>query len=242
VNRGDNKKALTCSGTTSNHQLVISDLTGSDNQVWRIENTYNNLFKISNKQYPTAMLLVSSDVTSGKKAEVTISGKGSPFGWNVAEVCELKVEAFKPNLIPGTIEAEDFDKGCPGEAYFDRDEVNADGEYRPDQWVDIEKSMAGGYGINKTGNGEWMSYTINVSKPATYTIALHVTSDSDNSKVHIEYDGADKTGTIPVPNTGRQNWNVVKTNLKMEAGVHVIKLFIDGWGLNLDKMVFEEVK
>jgi hypothetical protein len=68
INRVGNKKTLTCGGTACNHQLVISELTRGHNQVWRIENTYNNLFKVSNKQYSALILLVSSDITSGKKA------------------------------------------------------------------------------------------------------------------------------------------------------------------------------
>ena len=120
--------------------------------------------------------------------------------------------------------------------------MNAGGEYRPEQGVDIEKNPAGGYSISRTGRGEWLSYSVTVNKPATYTISVYLNSDSDNGKLHLEYDDANKTDVISVPNTGRLNWSVVKTTLKLDAGQHMFKLFIDGNGLDIDKMIFEEVK
>lgn len=240
VNRGDNKVLTLVTANAPKYELVLSDASGKDNQVWKMENSYSELYRISNKQIPSVLLSVS-DIVEGKNAVVT-SGKMAPFDWRIAEVCELKTEAFKSNLIPGIIEAENFDKGCPDEAYFDRDEVNAGGEYRTDGGVDIEKNPAGGYNISRAGRGEWLSYTVSVNKPATYTISVYLNSDSDNGKFHLEYDGVNKTDTIAVPNSGRLNWSVVKTTMKFDAGQHVIKLFIDGNGLNIDKMDFSETK
>ena len=51
------------------------------------------------------------------------------FVWKLMEVCESKKKFLpkvlfpKPHTIPGTIEAEDYDTGCPGDAYYDSDKL-----------------------------------------------------------------------------------------------------------------------
>ena len=69
------------------------------------------------------------DHTEGSKAELIDSKNGS-IKWQLMEVCEMKQEAYKPHIIPGIIEAEDYDYGCPGDVYYDSDEINQGGRYR----------------------------------------------------------------------------------------------------------------
>jgi hypothetical protein len=241
LNRENGERALECN--TSDHSLVISRVAGKDNQLWKIEEAHNALFRISNKQLPNMVLSVNTALAEGNKAELVNVEKGSSFGWNLMEVCETKQEAFKPNTIPGTIEAENFDTGCPGDAYFDRDGINQGGQYRPSEGVDIEKCAAGGYNVGWTHAGEWMAFTITVSKPATYQISFHIASAYDSGKLHLECDGADKTGIISIPNTsGFQNWEVIKRTVKLDAGQHVLKLVVDGDYFNLDKMILAEME
>ena len=243
-NREDDRKVLACNSTDSGNQVpVTEDFSGKDNQQWKIENTYLGLYQISNKQYPSLLISVKMPIAEGSKAELVSSGTGTPLGWGLMEVCELKPEAFKLHTIPGTIEAEDFDKGCQEDAYFDTDDINQGGAYRPNEPVDIDICSAGGYCIGWTNTGEWMTYTVNVRKSSTYQVSFFIASPSDNAKLHLEVDGKDKTGTFPIPNTaGYQNWNVVKKTIKLDSGRHLLKLVVDSAGLNIDKMVFEEIK
>jgi alpha-L-fucosidase len=241
LNREKDDCAFECS--TADHILAISHITGKDNQLWKMENSYNGLIKISNKQFPDMILSVPSPIKEGAKAGFLASVKGASFGWKLLEVCEMKQEAFKPHTIPCTIEAEDFDAGCPGEAYYDRDNVNEGGQYRLNVGVDIEKCSAGGYNVGWTHAGEWMAYTVTVNKSATYQVSFNIASSYDSGKFHLECDDADKTGIISVPNTqGFQNWQVIKKNLTLDVGQHVLKLVVDGDLWNIDKMVFEEIK
>jgi hypothetical protein len=241
LSRGNDKELFECN--ISSHDLVISNDNGMDNQLWHIENAHNGLFNISNKQFPTMTLSVNSDLTEGNKAGLLNSENGSTLGWKLVEVCEMKQEAFKANTIPGTIEAEDFDMGCPGEAYYDKDDINEGGQYRLNVGVDIERCSAGGYNVGWTHTGEWMAYTLTVNKSATYQIAFHIASSYGSGKFHLECDGADKTGIISIPDTkGFQNWQVIKHTVHLEAGQHVFKLVVDGDYFNLDKMVFEELQ
>jgi len=147
INR-ENNKALTC----INNTLALSNFSEKANQLWKIENAYYGLYKISNKQYPSLILSVNGSSAVGNRLVVTNTGN-SVFNWQLEEVCDLKVQAFKSHTIPGTIEAEDFNTGCPGEAYSDRDELNFGGEYRTNEGVDIEK-YDGGYDITRTAEDE----------------------------------------------------------------------------------------
>jgi len=226
-NRNNGNKVLEVKNDKS---IAISDISRKDQQVWKIENTFNGLLKISNKQYAEVLLTVNID-------------KETVSGWKVMEVCETKQEAFRNNSIPGTIEVEDFDKGCPGDAYYDRDEANAGGQYRTSEGIDIENCAAGGFNIGWTNNGEFMAYTVTVSKAATYQASFFVATPSDNTKLHLECDGVDVSGVILVPNTGGyQNWQAVQKSVKLEAGQHVLKLVVDEAPVNMDKMIFEEIK
>lgn len=241
LNRSDLSSALEVSEAG---KLAVATISGKDNQVWKISNSFNGLLKITNKKYPLISLSINDNVSAGKEAGIIDSKTSTKnFGWSLVEVCELVQEAYKPNNIPGTIEAEDFDKGCPGDAYFDRDENNMGRQYRLDQGVDIEVCTNGGFDVFRTIPGEWMAFTVNVSKTASYEISFQIACTSDNARLHIECDGVDKTGNVIMPATnGRQNWNTVKSTIKLEAGKHILKLVFDGPGLSIDKMIFEESK
>jgi hypothetical protein len=170
LNRKDNTKALACNiSGTSDNVLAISDISGKDNELWKIENTFNGLYKIINKQFPSYVLTYSSSFAEGNWVEIIKAEIGVYSGWNLKEVCELKREAFKPNIVPGTIEAEDFDIGCPEDACFDKDEINSGGQYRLNQPVDIDTCSAGGYLVGWTNAGEWLAYSINVRKSSAYS-------------------------------------------------------------------------
>jgi hypothetical protein len=61
--------------------------------------------------------------------------------------------------------------------------------------------------------------------------------------VHLECNGEDKTGVIAIPNTGGyQKWQVLKKKMRLDAGKNLLKLVVDGDGVNLDKMVVEEIR
>lgn len=240
-NRENDEKILECS--SPDHSLIISNFTRKDNQYWKIDDERNGFFKISNKQFPKMILSVIGTIAEGNRAGLINSENGSSYVWKLMEICELKQEAFKSHTIPGTIEAEDYDTGCPGDAYFDSDEINQGGRYRSNDGVDIDTCSTGGFTLGWTRTGEWLKYTVNVSKSATFQISCSVASSYNSGKLHLECDGSDKTGIISIPDTkGFQKWEVIKHKIKLDVGLHVLKLVVDGDLLNLDKMVFEEMK
>jgi len=240
-NRENKEKVFECA--SSSNELIISDFSGKDDQLWKIENSYNGLLKISNKQFPTRILSINTGLTEGSKVSFLNSGKSSYFGWKLKEVCEMVQSAYKPIFIPGTIEAEDYDNGCPNDAYFDKDDFNEGGKYRLNSGVDIENCTAGGFNVGWTRAGEWLSYTVTINKSANYQVSFYVASVLESAKAHLACDGVDLTGTVAIPNTAAyQKWDIVKRAVRLEAGKHQIQFFIDSDGLNLDKIVFEEIK
>ena len=125
--------------------------------------------------------------------------------------CTDKQEPFKANNIPGVIEFEDFDKGCPGEAYFDVDETNHGGQYRTgNSQVDIEVCTEGGFNIGWVAKEEWLEYTVHVQTDGNYNVDFRIASGTENNQFHLEVDGVDVTGIITI-NTlgGLQEWKTL---------------------------------
>ena len=135
--------------------------------------------------------------------------------------------------LPGTIQAEDFDDGANGVAYRDNSAGNSGGQYRTSD-VDIEATSdtSGGYDVAWTSAGEWLNYTVNVAAAGTYDIAFRVASSGTGGTFHLEVNGANKTGTLSVPNTGGwQKWTqVTKTGVTLAAGQQVWRLVMDANG------------
>src|SRR5437660_8504241 len=146
-----------------------------------------------------------------------------------------------PVAIPGSFEAEDFDRGAEGVAYPDNVPGNAGGQYRPNEDVDIivsSDSAGGGYVVNNFETGEWLNYTVNAQTATNYDIELRVSSQFSTSAFHIEIDGQNVTGSVVVPNTG--NWNsfqwVGKKAVALPAGQHVLKVFVDQQYFNFNSV------
>ncbi|GAL84881.1 hypothetical protein MYP_2109 [Sporocytophaga myxococcoides] len=161
---------------------------------------------------------------------------------------ELKQEPFKgeAHLIPGRIEAEEYDLGGEGMAYH---EANANGNegkatFRNDE-VDIETTQdsEGAYNVGYILQGEWLEYTVNVVASGQYDLNVRVAADGDGKVLHIEMDGVDVTGPVNVPNTGGwQAWQTVTVkNVNLKAGEHIMRIAFDASYMNLNYMEFSDV-
>jgi hypothetical protein len=138
--------------------------------------------------------------------------------------------------VPGLIEAEDFDNGGEGVAYHDLTAGNQGGQYRTGVDVDIITPAPGVYVVNNFQNGEWLSYTINVTQSATYRVEALVSSTFTTSSWHMELDGVNVTGAVLVPNTG--GWAIFQwvgvSGVALTAGPHVLTLVADQQYFNVD--------
>jgi beta-glucanase (GH16 family) len=141
----------------------------------------------------------------------------------------------KPVDLPGRIEAEDFDTSPKEKAYWDSDENNNGGAYRKTD-VDIQDCLEGGYNLCWIESGEWLKYTVNIKKTGTYDILCRTGSPWDDAKLHVEFNGENKTGTMEVVNTGDwQNYtHLIKKDVYLQAGIQTMKVVIENRGFNLN--------
>jgi hypothetical protein len=147
-----------------------------------------------------------------------------------------------PILLPGTIEAEDFDNGGPGVAYVDDSPGNSGGAYRATD-VDIEAASGGGFDVGWVNAGEWLKYSVNVADASAYLVSFRVASLGPGGTFHLEMNGIDVTGAIHVPDTGGwQTWQNVTQIVRLSKGVQVARLVMDAPGMyavgNFDSVTF----
>jgi len=132
--------------------------------------------------------------------------------------------------LPGTIQAENYDRGGEGIAYHDTTSGNSGSVYRTDG-VDLQDAVdtGGGFKIKGAVAGEWLKYTVNVGAAGTYTFTTRVASAGAGGTFHIEVNGVDKTGPLTVPDTASwQTWRTLsKTGISLSAGQQVIRLVLD---------------
>jgi len=138
-----------------------------------------------------------------------------------------------PIALPGTIQAENYDKGGEGIAYHDTTSGNSGGAYRSDN-VDIRVTTdtSGGYNLKSVRAGEWLLYPVNVATAGSYAIDLRFASSGPGGTVHLSLDGTNLTGAWSLPDTGGwDTWKTVtKTGIALPAGQHTLKLSIDANG------------
>lgn len=144
-----------------------------------------------------------------------------------------------PAVIPGRIEAENFDLGGNKKAYYDTDRTNNGEAYRNEQ-VDI-KPFNGGYKLGWTVKDEWLEYTVNVNTSGTYTWSALVSTDNDQASFHLEMDDQVITEVTQATNTGDWDEMVeVGGTVELTEGEHILKLVVDESFFDIDWIDFKE--
>jgi hypothetical protein len=143
-------------------------------------------------------------------------------------------------VIPGIIEAEDFDKGGEGLSYHDKGTSNITGVYRPDDHVDIYDRLGDGYHVGNALPGEWMEYSVNVITEGWYNVTVYTATFYGGGTFKIDVDTI-SSGAISVP-TSYSAINTVPVTFKMYLypGEQIMRFSILSDPLfNIDKMAFE---
>ena len=154
--------------------------------------------------------------------------------------------------IPGAIQAEDYDEGGQSVSFSDKDFVNEGNVYREDG-VDIvgfgcsdtlNTQDCEGYAIGYTQAGEWVEYSVNVTKTAKYVFRANVASGLDVGSFRLFLDGKAITDTVAVPQG--DDWVtygfVEGETAELEAGEHVLRVQFTGTYVNLDWIQFALTK
>ena len=121
--------------------------------------------------------------------------------------------------------------------------TTAASSYRPSDGVDIydDSLTTNGHAIGWTQGGEWMKYTVNVPTAGSYTVGFRFATVSGGTTLHLEdTNGTYLTGNINCYNTGGWSnyWTLQVQNVYLSAGVHVLRLYEDTGGYNLDNITF----
>jgi hypothetical protein len=144
-----------------------------------------------------------------------------------------------PYQIPGKIEAENYDYGKSGLAFYDTDAGNNAGKYRTDD-VEIETcyDTDNGYDVGWINSGEWLTYTVDVNDTIA-DIQLRVASNS-GGRIKLELDGTLIAQTNIAVTGGWSTWKTLTLqNVKLESGKNkVLKITFQSGGFNLNWINF----
>lgn len=200
---------------------------------------------------PASEFEVRPDWATGNFKLMVLTSRSTPTGTyllkvyhrdNPADASTVKLVVGTPNTafpgpvptVPGaTIQAENWDAGSPGVAYFNPllfSQPDAS-PYRPGEQVALEQTAdeGGGYDVQSIGAGEWLEYTVNVATAGVYSVQSRLASRYGGTYYHVNVDGHDVTGNLYWPNTGWwQNWTTEGSPaFVLGAGTHVIRYEFD---------------
>ncbi len=145
-----------------------------------------------------------------------------------------------PHVVPGGVEAEDYDAGGEGVAYHDTEPANLGGAYRPSEGVDIETAN-GLTDIGWTRAGEWLVYTVTATTPQDVVIRLRVSNpDASMKEIPVLVNG-EYVAAVWVPSTGSfGDFTTVDSGpFSLPAGDSTVRLVFEQVGrVDLDSIEF----
>ena len=142
-----------------------------------------------------------------------------------------------PISIPGTVEAENYNKGGAGKAYMDLSEGNEGGKFRKDD-VDIYQPNMG-IAVGQCQKTEWLKYTVKVEADGDYEISANVAAENGTGIFVLYMDSVRIGDEIKSEGKGKDSYSVVsggKATLK--KGEHELKLEITNDGIDIDYIKF----
>jgi len=183
--------------------------------------------------------------TAKETFQITVDGPAAPTSFPYTGT---------PISLPGVIEAEDYNLGTEGNAYYDTDAGNnavtaGSPVYRTDHDtegnVDVQVNNPGVTNLGWTSAGEWMNYTVNVTSAGVYTLDFALASDPGGYSIQVSKISGEDTTFIAesgdFSTTG--GWGVYKSfkaRAELEAGEQVWHVYFTGGSTNLDKITVTE--
>ncbi len=234
--------------TTSTIPFVVS-ATSPNGTISRID--FYDGANMVHQEYVAPYEFTLSNLTEGKhtiKAIVT-DNAGKTSETSIVLKINVPQGPFKGTIhtIPGRIEAEDYDVGGEGFAFHEADTLGNQGgsSYRNDASVDIETTadVSGTYNVGYILKGEWLEYTVDVTKSGFYDLDIRLAANGDGRTMHIEMDNVDITGAIAVPNTaGWQTWQTFTLpKVNLTQGTHIMKVAFDANYMNFNYLEFKSI-
>lgn len=180
---------------------------------------------------------------------VTVTGKNKD-GEDTSVEATIKVINVGPYggkaaIIPGTIEAENYDEGYADKTFSDNTPGNSCDDftnyYREDD-IDLKKAGDATV-IGNAQNGEWMKYTVEVLEDGDYTLTIRAGEGGSNGKFTIDMDDNSMDYQVTVPKTG--DWGTfdeveIDEEFSLKAGKHVLTITIDQDWVDIDWIKFSK--
>ena len=140
--------------------------------------------------------------------------------------------------IPGKVEAENYNKGGAGKAYYDLSEGNIEGKFRKDD-VDVKQPNMG-LAVGHCQKTEWLKYTVNVAASGEYEISALVSGDNGTGGFVLYMDDERIGNEIVNTGSGLDNYEVVDGGKAvLEKGEHTLKLEITNDWIDIDYIEFK---
>jgi hypothetical protein len=149
-------------------------------------------------------------------------------------------------IVPGTVEAEDFNEGGQGIAYWDNTRGNKYSQYRPHDWVDINLNRR--YSIiyvTDTESKEYINYSFEVSESGLYSIDFVIGSVAVGAeeKFYLEFDQKKVLNpekyTAPYAEIEKAPV-VTVSDIELSKGRHTLTFYPMG-NMNFDKYTFSKL-
>ena len=139
--------------------------------------------------------------------------------------------------LPGKVQAENYNKGGAGKAYYDLNKGNEGGKLRKDD-VDIYQPNMG-IVVGYSQKGEWLKYTVNVAADGEYAITANVAGDNGTGGFVLYMDDEQIGTEIVNKGEGFGTFSVVEGGkAKLKAGEHELKLEITNDWIDIDYVEF----
>ncbi|MNY56383.1 Carbohydrate binding module (family 6) [compost metagenome] len=105
-------------------------------------------------------------------------------------------------------------------------------------------SGSNGYQVSFIEDGEWLQYTVEVSKSSVYNVSIRYSRENLEGKLHLEIENGKKSEPITLAPTGGNDKfkTVILSGIELKKGANKIKVFFDNGGFNLNYLDFSEVK
>ncbi len=147
-----------------------------------------------------------------------------------------------PADIPGKIQAEEYDLGGSGKAYYDADGVNRGAAFRQDGVDVYTTDEPNGFAVGYAQKGEWLEYTVNVKIKDYYRIRARLSTGNPDAGIKLFLDGEEISDFIQTADNGGE-WESyllaeTMTTKEMPEGEHILKLQIEGDWINIDWIEF----
>ena len=225
-------KSVDFSVALKNSDSGIKSVTyyAGDNKIGEGESFTWTPEEAGNYSIKVIVITNSNDEVKGSSS-VKVVEPNKPYGGSAA-------------VIPGKIEAENYDEGASGMAYFDQSDGNKcddyTNHYRKDD-VDL-KEISGGVAVGSFEGDEWLSYTVDVQRDGDYEVTLRLGEGNDSGSLSVEFDESNVSFNVSVKKLG--SWGTfddVKLSKKvtLKKGVQNMVIKNTGSWIDIDWIKFD---